>query len=185
MALTSIISWLTAVILTLVLRHAVVELVKLTRRIADGRNIDTNVPRDRKLRFSGRDLRTDSVVTDAELLGRPSTVLLMSPGSAHSQSFQVEFLALVRLAGRRSLGRLWILCQGSCRMCDAAMSPLQRHRELQPRIVYEPEGNAGSVCPTNDEVATIIFTDSNGSVVTCGYTPSEFRRFKNSRIGGV
>jgi len=164
-------AWLTAVAVTLMLRHTLTKTIALRERIngINKENFLESVSANQRIHFSGRALKTNAVITEADLLGLPSTVFLMSVADAYSRPPRQEFMSLVSLAWRRSLGRLWILCQSTREICAEAVAPMEHWRGFEPIVLCEPQGDIGSVCPTNDGVNTIIHLDSAGNIVSYGY----------------
>jgi hypothetical protein len=110
------------------------------------------------------------VISHSDLLGRPATIFLTSAEAAGPPLYaRNEFVGLLRLAWRRSAGRLWILCQGTSAACGEALRQFEEVPDFRPIVVYEAQGNIGSICPSSDGVNTVIHLDSTGNVLTYGY----------------
>jgi hypothetical protein len=168
------ISWIATVALALLMRLALLHSVALLRRVNElnpTKGPDHIAP-DKTLRFSGRSLFTESVVTEADLLGHPSTILFLRPDSKGDDRAALRLLAMAHVAWRRSFGRMWILCQGTHGACSHLLKTLQQLSALRAEMIYDLEGNADWICSTIPTGDVIMHVDSRGQVVTYGYQPT-------------
>jgi hypothetical protein len=167
-ALSVTLVWGATLVWSVLLRTALRETVSIIQVSPKPRRRRKADRTDKDIRFMGRDIRTGSVVTESDLLGAPSTIVLLSPKNVLGQ-IQGHWLRLVELAWRRSYGRLWVLCQGSRESCSHIAAQINASPGLSPVVVAEPTENIGSVCPVALEVCTIILVDKEGRLMSYGF----------------
>jgi hypothetical protein len=164
-------SWVALLLLTLLLRKAVEEAVWLHGHLVDlGKQQRENyaLPVGKKVRFSARVRDSGNVITDADLVGTPATLMLVVVDDAATNAYKANFLRTTSMFLRRSRGRLWIACKGSERICLDCMKPIQETlRNPRPVVIDELAGSVSSMFPLVPGLR-IVNLDSDGCVLSYG-----------------
>jgi hypothetical protein len=164
--------WVALLSLTILLRVVLLDmaaLMRLSSMYAEGSIRDS---KDSQVRFMGRDLDTGDLITQSHLTGMPATIMVVAQ-IANTQETQAIFLSLVRVAWRRSFGRLWILCQDTRSACEEAALSLQGQPDVRPTILYEAicESGCSPFSPRRSNM--IVHLDSDGRAITYGYIKAD------------
>lgn len=129
------------------------------------------LPIGTRIRFSAQSLRTGGVVTEVDLRGAPSTLLLITPGELSDPAAEARnysFLSVGQIAWQRSLGRLWIACNGEAEQCVRCLAPIiGATRVGGPALVHEIHGNVSGAFPARPGFA-LVSLDSDGYVEAYG-----------------
>lgn len=165
------VSWCFVLALTIILRLTLTEAVRIEQhpRVArPSAELETFNPNGMRIRLVATTIDSQADLTDADLAGKPSTLLLVSPGNWSSEA--PESLAkLIRYSWRHSYGRLFIICRGDFGLYLPTLTRSAELATARPIIAHTADETLYEWFPNRDGV-TIVNLDSDACVLAFAET---------------